>query len=284
MNGASILIIHDFQYFWGMECKICRHETEFLWKARILGKYDITYYKCPVCEFIQTEPAYWLAEAYAGVIADTDIGYVTRNLMYSDRVERIARLSFPDARRFLDYGGGYGLFVRLMRDRGFDFYRQDLYCDNIFARSFDVEDLRSAKEEERFGLLTAFEVFEHLDDPRLELDKMYGYSDSILFSTELQPRHPLKDIKDWWYFAPHMGQHIALYSLRTLQTIADQYGCHLYSDSKNLHLLTKRKLSFNTVNWVSLTGRVTDRLLGRHFQNRKSLLMGDLQRIHEDNR
>ncbi len=264
-----------------MECKICRHESELLWKARILGKYDVAYFKCPSCEFIQTEQVYWLAEAYAGVIADTDIGYVTRNLMYSGRVEQIVRWSFPRVRRFLDYGGGYGLFVRLMRDRGFDFYRQDLYCDNIFARNFDVEDLRHVPGEQRFGLLTAFEVFEHLDDPRREIDAMFGYADSILFSTELQPRHPLKDIGDWWYFAPHMGQHIALYSLRTLETIAREYGCHLYSDGKTLHLLTRKKLSLNTVKWVSLAGRAGDRLLGRHFQNRKSLLMTDLQTIRK---
>jgi Methyltransferase domain len=264
-----------------MECKICRRETEFLWKARILGKYDIAYFKCPFCAFIQTEPAYWLAEAYAGVIADTDIGYVTRNILYSGWVDRIARLSFADVRRFLDYGGGYGLFVRLMRDRGFDFYRQDLYCENIFARSFDLEDLRLGGDEGRFGLLTSFEVFEHLDNPRQELDKMFGYADSILFSTELQPRQPLKDIKDWWYFAPHMGQHVALYGLRTLETIATAYGCHLYSDGRNLHLLTRRKLAFNSVKWVSLVGRVTDKVLGRNFQHRKSLLTMDLQRISQ---
>ncbi len=264
-----------------MECKICRHETEFLWKTRILDKYDIAYYKCPFCSFIQTESAYWLAEVYAGAITVTDIGYVTRNILYSGWVDRIARLSFPDVRRFLDYGGGYGLFVRLMRDRGFDFYRQDLYCENIFARGFDVEDLRLGGDEERFGLLTSFEVFEHLDDPRTELDRMFGYADSILFSTELQPRQPLKDVKDWWYFAPHTGQHIALYGLRTLRTIAEIYGCHLYSDGRNLHMLTRRRLSFNSVKWVSLVGRVTDKVLGRHFQDKRSLLTRDLQRISQ---
>jgi Methyltransferase domain len=265
-----------------MECKICRHETDFLWKARTLGKYEIAYFKCPFCAFIQTEQAYWLAEAYAGAIADTDIGYVTRNLLYSGWVDRIARLSFPDVRRFLDYGGGYGLFVRLMRDRGFEFYRQDLYCENIFARGLDVEDLRSAGDQGRFGLLTAFEVFEHLDDPRAELDRMFGYADSILFSTELQPRHPLKGIDDWWYFAPHMGQHVALYSLRTLEVIAELYGCRIYSDGRSLHLLTRKKLSFNTVKWVSLTGRAADKILGRNFQHRKSLLTRDLERIQQE--
>ena len=192
------------------------------------GQYEISYFKCPSCEFIQTEQAYWLVEAYAGVIADTDVSYVTRNIMYSQRVERIARLSFAGVKRFLDYGGGYGLFVRLMRDRGFDFYRQDLYCENIFARGFDVQDLQQEADEEGFGLLTSFEVFEHLDRPREELDRMFGYADSILFpSTELQPRRQLHDIGDWWYFAPHMGQHIALYGLRTLETIARAYDCYL---------------------------------------------------------
>jgi len=42
------------------------------------------------------------------------------------------------------------VYVRLMRDEGYNFYRQDVYCENIFAKSFDVEDL---KEKKFFGNL-----------------------------------------------------------------------------------------------------------------------------------
>ena len=39
----------------------------------------------------------------------------------------------------VDYGGGYGLLVRLMRNSGFDFYRYDPYCANFFAKGFEVD-------------------------------------------------------------------------------------------------------------------------------------------------
>jgi len=32
---------------------------------------------------------------------------------------------------FLDYAAGYGLFVRLMRDAGYNFRWSDLYCQNL---------------------------------------------------------------------------------------------------------------------------------------------------------
>jgi hypothetical protein len=50
--------------------------------------------------------------------------------------------------------GGYGMFVRLMRDGGFDFHREDPLCDNLFAQGFDRQD------DGTFELVTAFEVFE----------------------------------------------------------------------------------------------------------------------------
>jgi len=37
---------------------------------------------------------------------------------------------------FLDYAAGYGLFVRLMRDAGYNFRWSDLYCQNLFVRGW----------------------------------------------------------------------------------------------------------------------------------------------------
>ena len=54
------------------------------------------------------------------------------------------------------------MFVRIMRDKGFNFYRQDIHCQNLFAKHFDISNI---KITEKFDLLTAIEVFEHLEDP-----------------------------------------------------------------------------------------------------------------------
>jgi hypothetical protein len=44
---------------------------------------------------------------------------------------------FDANNRFIDYGGGYGLFVRLMRDAGFDYYWFDKFCDNVLSKGFE---------------------------------------------------------------------------------------------------------------------------------------------------
>lgn len=47
-----------------MTCKICGSETSQKFKAKILVKYDINYYHCENCGFLQTEEPFWLEEAY----------------------------------------------------------------------------------------------------------------------------------------------------------------------------------------------------------------------------
>ncbi len=173
------------------------------------------------------------------------------------------------------------MFVRLMRDRGYRFYRQDKYCDNMFSIGFDVEDLKGEKLDKSFEMVTAFEVFEHLVDPVAELETMLTYSDSVLFSTEVQPHDNLKTVTYWWYFLPETGQHTALYSRRSLEVLAAKFGCQLYSNGKSLHLITKKKLGFNSVKWSYLLHSVINKLLGRHFFRKGNLMDADWKAIQQ---
>jgi 2-polyprenyl-3-methyl-5-hydroxy-6-metoxy-1,4-benzoquinol methylase len=145
---------------------------------------------------------------------------------------------FNAKKNFIDFAGGYGMLVRMMRDFGYSFFRQDKYCENTFAKYFDVTD----QKEIQFELLTAFEVFEHLENPLNDIDEMLGYSNNILFSTILQP-HDQVNPSNWWYISPEIGQHIALYHQHTLENIAKQKGLNFYTNGKNLHLFTKRKIN-----------------------------------------
>ncbi|OWU91797.1 MULTISPECIES: class I SAM-dependent methyltransferase [unclassified Flavobacterium] len=225
-----------------MNCKICKSNSEKIFSGKILNKYEIDYFKCQNCGFIQTEEPFWLQESYSSVIAMTDIGLVARNLSFQNITTWIIKNYFDYKAKFIDFAGGYGLFVRLMRDRGLDFYRQDFYCENYFAQYFDVTDLNNT---DKYELLTAFEVFEHLVHPFEEIEKMFDYSDSIFFSTELQPQIEIKSIQDWRYFAKETGQHVAFYNIKSLEIIAEKLNCHFYSNGNNLHILTKKKLVSN---------------------------------------
>ena len=132
-----------------MNCRICRSETRSIGRALVLGKHRVEYFACETCGFVQTEEPHWLAEAYTEAITSQDIGLVGRNVQFAGLMRQVLPVFFDHHAQFVDYGGGYGMFVRLMRDYGFDFFRYDTYCQNIFAKGFEARDaLHFARKSE----------------------------------------------------------------------------------------------------------------------------------------
>jgi Methyltransferase domain len=258
-----------------MNCKICQTPSTKVFEAKVLYRYDTAYHQCPACGFLQPDTPHWLEEAYHAAITSLDLGLLKRNLELREVVSAVVRTYFRSSGKMLDYGGGYGVLVRLLRDRGFDFYRQDMYADNLFAKHFDLADAGAT----RFELLTAFEVFEHLEDPVAELEKMLQYSDNILFSTELQPHaHPTP--ASWWYILPEIGQHISLFSRRSLEVLAERYSLHFYTNGKNLHLLTRKKIPLPLL-FKALSYHQISRLYNACLPARPSLLPVDFNRLRQ---
>jgi len=220
-----------------MYCRICGSTAAPLAKALVLNKHHVQYFHCPECRFVQTEEPYWLQEAYSDAIGKTDIGLVSRNVYAAEEVKPLIVAFFDNRGKFLDYGGGYGMFVRLMRDAGFDFYLYDQYCDNLFAKGLAIDGPSGG-----FELVTAFEVFEHLVDPIAEIERMRQFSPSILFSTNLIASPPPRP-DEWWYYALEHGQHVSLYSMQSLEVIAKHFDVQLFSNGQNLHLLTPKKIA-----------------------------------------
>lgn len=222
-----------------MSCKICGSHTLPLVEKKILNKYSVTFHRCENCGFVQPDEPFWLQEAYADAISDMDTGILERNRKFSKVVPLVIKYYFNKSEKFIDYGAGYGVFVRMMRDRGLDFYWTDEYCENIFAKRFDAKQL----VHQKFELLTAFEVFEHLADPKAEIAKMCSFSDSILFSTNLISYKKSEIDSNWWYFSEETGQHVALYTQKSLEILAENLGMNFYTNGHNFHLLTKKKIN-----------------------------------------
>ena len=218
------------------KCKICHSDSHYFATAKVLQKYDVNYFQCSNCGFVQTEQPYWLQEAYSQAIAISDVGLVYRNNIMADITGKLLFKYFNHEAKFLDYGGGYGLFVRLMRDKGFDFYWFDRFCQNIFAQEFELQENAQANLE----VITAFELFEHLTNPRQEVKEIIDLCPNILFSTELLPEDNPRP-GQWWYYAPHAGQHISIYTRKSLEILASNYHLKLYTNGKSLHLLTERE-------------------------------------------
>lgn len=220
-----------------MNCKICRNNIIFSFQAKVLKKYDVRYFHCPNCGFLQTEEPYWLEEAYGNAIADADTGLVLRNLYLSKILSTLLFFLFDQEGKYLDIAGGYGMLTRLMRDAGFDYYWSDKYCENFLARGFE------AVADSCFTAVTAFEVLEHVIDPLDFVTESMAQAKSrtIIFSTELFDGVPPQP-DSWWYYTFGTGQHISFYQRQTLQIIAEKLRLNCYSNG-SIHLFTDKKIN-----------------------------------------
>lgn len=217
-------------------CHICSRKLKYQFTHKVLNKYDVDYFMCENCGFVQTEEPYWLKEAYQESINISDTGIMSRNIYLSKVTAILIYFLFEKNAKFLDFAGGYGIFTRLMRDIGFDFYWHDPFTPNLVARGFEYN--KSIKDIE---LITSFESFEHFVHPLKEIEKMLKISKNILFSTELLP-NPIPKPNEWWYYGLEHGQHISFYSLKTLKFTAKKYDLNFYSMGV-VHLLTFKKFS-----------------------------------------
>lgn len=136
--------------------------------------------------------------------------------------------------RHLDYGGGAGRLSELLRESGW----QSVSVDPFFDAATAFEGAG------RFGLITCFEVFEHVPDARqllARLDALLAPDGLILVSTllsdgEIAAGRPL----EWWYLAPRNG-HISLFSRRSLAVLAVRQGLQTASMSALFHFFWRRQ-------------------------------------------
>jgi hypothetical protein len=199
-------------------CRLCGGGTVFQFTRRVLGRWPVGYWRCDACGSLQTGLPHWLSEAYADPRPRLDTGMVARTL----RLAQIAGLALRAVRadgaiRGLDWGGGNGLFCRMMRDQGYDFVGHDAFAMPFYNVGFDVESLAGR----RFDVVTSFEVFEHLATPAAELAEIAALRPSLwIFSTQLYRGQD----DQWDYLATDTGRHVFFYSRDALAAFARRNG------------------------------------------------------------
>lgn len=196
------------------------HAGVLLFESKVIGRHPAKYYLDESCGYIWVDTPTWLDEAYSDAIALTDTGIVARNLSNIRGVSTAMRANGLADVRGIDIGGGYGLFVRGLRDIGLNFHWSDPYAENLLARGFEADG-------GTYSVATAFEVLEHLPNPLAHIQDARGNFgfDTLFFSaTCFDP----KDIppRDWWYWAFETGQHISFFSEQCLDYMAGQLGMH----------------------------------------------------------
>jgi SAM-dependent methyltransferase len=196
----------------------------------------IYYVGCPQCGFVfapemhQWSPQEFAKHVYNDTYIDIDPDYL--EVRPTVNAETLEKMFLGKASQFkhLDYGAGQGLLSLKLNRKG--------WC----STAYDPFDVASKKLDElgRYGLITAFEVFEHASDVQqlmAQIKALLITDGVVLFSTllsdgQIKPNARLA----WWYAAPRNG-HISLFSRHSLSLLAQQHGFHFGSFSEGFHVL-----------------------------------------------
>lgn len=217
-----------------------------VFNATVLGRYDVGFHRCSDTGFLQTQKPYWLGEAYAAPINYSDTGILHRNLRFLPFVASFLHSFFPADSQFLDYAGGYGIFTRLMRDAGFDYFWDDPYTKNLCARGFE-----QSRMDGSVTALSAFEVLEHLVNPVEDVARILRVSRNAIVSTLLLP-DPVPRPGDWWYYGLEHGQHVAFYTRKALEHLGEKNAAIFASNDADLHCFLDRRTlpGFVAAGWL----------------------------------
>lgn len=242
-----------------MSCKICKskfikHELDL----KIFNKF-VKLYSCNNCNYCFTEKPYWLEKSYSSVINSTDIGLLARNIFNSKLVSLIIKHLNLKNQIIIDIAGGYGVLVRLLRDKGINAYWIDKYCENLFASSFEH------KFGQKYALATGFEFLEHLEDPMDHLSDIYkNFTENFIFSTLIMP---FPTPKNWWYYGEEHGQHISFYRVETLKFIANKFNKKLSSNKTNYHMIGDKKINYYTFKFLIKFSDLYDFCFNKNINN-----------------
>ena len=222
-------------------CRCCGQVLgEYVFKAHIFDRL-VSFFECDRCGYVQTEEPDWLDIAYLSPINISDTGILVRNLSNVSLVLATLTTMKSKKSQVVDYAGGYGFLVRLLRDVGVEAFWADKYSENLVSRGFEYEGFGNPK------LVTAFEAFEHFLSPAEELSNLLKISPNVLLTTTLVPK-PTPKPQDWWYYGLEHGQHIGFFRVRTLNYLADKFNLHLLTDGKSCHFFSEKKYSYLTWN------------------------------------
>ncbi|MCX6794203.1 MAG: class I SAM-dependent methyltransferase [Candidatus Gottesmanbacteria bacterium] len=224
-----------------MKCYLCGHHMKVF-----LNKNGYTIYRCETCGLGKTD----LKKPYELFVAE----YYTKGYFTGDPVKS-AFINYKDDKRFtvknmkqflarvkkykskgtlLDVGCALGFFVELALQAGFDAYGVDpsSYAVGEAKKLVGGGRIKTGTieaveyPEKSFDVITLFDVFEHLDDPGSDIEKLSKFlkDDGIIViatgDTESVMAKVLK--RRWTFYIP--PQHLFFFNKTTLTALLGQYG------------------------------------------------------------
>ena len=265
-------------------CPICKSSANGLFIVTIQGENHAELNSCSKCEFAFYPNQNWISDSFSDELNSLDVGATDRTFIAADYLSVVLKSQKVSNGKYLDYGGGYGLLARIMRDRGFNFENYDPFARQIFPTSGRYVENPLGQ---RYDAVTLIEVALHFEDPVEEFKKLLELSDFVFFTAVLTDE---KLDSDWWYLSLETGQHIALFSKKTLTTLAEVLEVNVTTDGRFFHIfhrgnLTRRarfiaKRQYLTFSIASLEAGTA--YLRRSISLSRSLLESD-EKIAKDN-
>jgi hypothetical protein len=200
-------------------CCICDKHVEYHLTLTLLNKYDVNFYRCSQCGFIQSEDPYWLEETNArpaSLIRRIDAGRKGRAAKNAKFMDGFLKNNKVSPEKYLDFGSGEeALFANEMRELGYKYYAMD----GLYPPDNDIKGTWRMK----YGAITAFETFKHLVDPRETFGRLAKKTNTIIIGTQRasfsQPPGP-----EWDYFNRRWGAHVSLYTLKSFKILGEEFG------------------------------------------------------------
>ena len=221
-------------------CRLCMAPTNFKFARTAIDGENICCYQCSQCYSLQTQVPHWLEAEYSASASESHLNLDTyaadRSLRCRTTIYFLWKMvGFSSQRnKLLDWGGGVGLMVRLLRDAGIDSYLYDKYAKNHYASGF----VRS--EGERYAVVTAFEVFEHFANPGLDIEELFSLDPSMLVvSTSLYKNQG----PEWAYLGPAKSEHVFFYSAKAMDIIGQRFGYRVLKLRHDITIFYKAELS-----------------------------------------
>lgn len=204
------------------KCPVCTSDTELVGRVpfgkNCLGLEsedigEIEYHKCKWCDTLfAPEIMAWPFEKVASDIYNDDYVKYDPDYVYSrayNNYKNILNNILPC--RHLDYGAGNGQLSNLLAKDGWFSYSFDPFSDN-----------KDKLLSEHYGLITAFEVLEHVSDIHKvfrDFDKLLTLSpEALIWCSSLLDQ----DINSW-YTSPRNG-HILLHTTKGIRFLAQEYN------------------------------------------------------------
>ena len=192
------------------------------------------------------------------------------------------------ARNVLDVGAGQGLFVRTARDRGLEAAALELHrenADQLNREGFEVYNRPLAEAgiaDDRFGLVTLWEVLEHIADPRsllAEISRVLSPGGGLLILVPNADALATRILhRECGTFGGH--SHVNFFNHSTLTRLLTEEGYRVLEAETliselgviNNHLNFEAPYSGRTENWMDF---LTPELVHRELMGGKLLVLAE---------